>query len=73
MDLMFGTFHDPGHMPERYGIQADVSHNYVVQMVDPLLPRRARKALQDRLRARRLEKQAAPEVQGGEALHHSRA
>ncbi len=54
MDLLFGTFHDPGHMPERYGIRADVSHNYAVQMIDPLLPRRARKALQDRLRTRRL-------------------
>ena len=53
MDLLFGTYHDPGHLPVRYGIPADVSHNYVVQLVDPLLPRGARQRLQRRLRARR--------------------
>lgn len=53
MDLLFGTYHDPGHMPERYGIREDVSHHYVVQLVDPLLPRGARRRMQERLRVRR--------------------
>jgi len=53
MDLMFGTFHDPGHMPRRYGIPEDISHNYFVQILDPLLPARVRKGLQRRLRSTR--------------------
>lgn len=40
MDLLFGTYHDPGHMPERYGIAAKIPHGYVSQLVDPLLPKR---------------------------------
>lgn len=42
MDLLFGTYHDPGRMPERYGIRDDVSHGYVAQLVEPLVPRRRR-------------------------------
>lgn len=38
MDLLFGTFHDPGHMPERYGIKDRISHGYVAQLVEPLWP-----------------------------------
>lgn len=38
MDLIFGTYHDPGHFPERYGIPQRVSHAYVRQLVDPLVP-----------------------------------
>jgi len=53
MDLMFGTYFDPGHMPKNYGIPEDISHNYLVQMVDPVLPREMRKRLQRRLRAER--------------------
>lgn len=53
MDLLFGTYHDPGHMPEAYGIREDVSHDYVVQLVDPLLPRKTRARMQARLRDRR--------------------
>ncbi|MDA1194651.1 MAG: sterol desaturase family protein [Planctomycetota bacterium] len=53
MDLAFGTYYDPGQMPERYGIPDDVSTNYVVQLVDPLLPEPARSRLQERLRAGR--------------------
>ena len=40
MDLLFGTYYDPRHMPERYGIPDTVSHGYVAQMIAPLLPRR---------------------------------
>jgi sterol desaturase/sphingolipid hydroxylase (fatty acid hydroxylase superfamily) len=38
MDLLFGTLHDPGHMPERYGIKDRISHGYVAQLVEPLWP-----------------------------------
>ena len=48
MDLMFGTYHDPGHMPERYGMDQDLPHGYVRQLVDPVVqtvvPRRLREA-----------------------------
>jgi sterol desaturase/sphingolipid hydroxylase (fatty acid hydroxylase superfamily) len=40
MDLLFGTFHDPGRMPERYGIPDRIPHGWLTQMVAPLLPRR---------------------------------
>ena len=39
MDLAFGTFHDPGHFPERYGMGEPVSTAYVAQLLEPLLPR----------------------------------
>lgn len=55
MDLLFGTFYDPGRMPTRYGIPADVSSNYFVQLADPLLPNSTRNRLQARLRSRRAE------------------
>ncbi|MFG0317288.1 MAG: sterol desaturase family protein [Planctomycetota bacterium JB042] len=48
MDVAFGTYHDPGRMPERYGIRDDVSHAWPAQLVDPLLPA----SLRERLRAR---------------------
>lgn len=38
MDLMFGTFYDPRRMPEEYGIEDEVHHNYFRQLLDPLLP-----------------------------------
>ena len=38
MDLAFGTYYDPGHMPERYGIDEPISHRYVAQLVEPLVP-----------------------------------
>ena len=47
MDLAFGTYHDPGRMPERYGIAQRIPHGYVRQLVDPLLPE-ASAALPDR-------------------------
>lgn len=40
MDLLFGTYYDPGEMPRRYGIHERVSHNYFAQLVGPLVPRR---------------------------------
>jgi len=40
MDLMFGTFHDPGRMPERYGIPDRIPHGWLAQMLEPLLPAR---------------------------------
>lgn len=41
MDVLFGTFYDPGRMPERYGIAGDrVPRNYFAQLVYSFLPRR---------------------------------
>lgn len=45
MDLLFGTFYDPGHMPNRYGIKEEVSQNYVRQLTDPLFPKAVRAKL----------------------------
>lgn len=45
MDILFGTYHDPGVMPERYGIPERRSHNYFVQLAQPLAPRWMRRAL----------------------------
>ena len=39
MDIIFGTFHDPRRMPETYGVRDDISHGYVAQLVQPLIPR----------------------------------
>jgi sterol desaturase/sphingolipid hydroxylase (fatty acid hydroxylase superfamily) len=40
MDLLFGTFHDPGHMPERYGIPDRIPHGWSAQMLEPFRRRR---------------------------------
>ena len=49
MDLLFGTFHDPGHMPAQYGIPDRLSHGYFAQLIEPLFPglRRRRPARPD--------------------------
>jgi sterol desaturase/sphingolipid hydroxylase (fatty acid hydroxylase superfamily) len=39
MDLAFGTYHDPGTFPERYGIAESGSHGYVAQLLSPMTPR----------------------------------
>ncbi|MEO0479221.1 MAG: sterol desaturase family protein [Planctomycetota bacterium] len=38
MDLMFGTYHDPGHFPDRYGIENERPAPYLQQIVEPLVP-----------------------------------
>lgn len=38
MDLLFGTFYDPGRMPERYGIAESVPRGFLAQLVAPLVP-----------------------------------
>src|SRR5262245_34238336 len=45
MDLLFGTYCDPGRMPERYGIDEKVAHGYVRHLIDPLLPRKVNDSL----------------------------
>lgn len=45
MDLLFGTYHDPGHMPERVGITEPAPRGYLSQLADPLLPGRLRRRL----------------------------
>ena len=59
MDLLFGTYHDPGHFPERYGTGEAGSHAYAAQLLEPLVPERtarrvrlASRSLVDRLRRR---------------------
>jgi len=48
MDLAFGTYHDPGVMPEQYGIRERVSHDYHRQLLDPFMPKRAKHKTADR-------------------------
>lgn len=43
MDVIFGTYHEPREMPERYGTTEPVSHNYFAQLASPLLPERIRR------------------------------
>lgn len=38
LDVLFGTYHDPGHMPSRHGIPERIPHGWLRQMVQPLLP-----------------------------------
>lgn len=39
MDVIFGTFYDPGVMPERYGIAGEERpRGYLAQLLEPLLP-----------------------------------
>jgi len=40
MDLLFGTFYDPGKFPEKYGVPEKLSHHYLIQMATPFLPRK---------------------------------
>jgi len=60
MDLAFGTYHDPGHMPSRYGIDEPISHRYAAQLLEPLLPSGALERLR---RATRRGAPAVPEQQ----------
>jgi sterol desaturase/sphingolipid hydroxylase (fatty acid hydroxylase superfamily) len=39
MDLLFGTYHDPGRMPQRYGLDEPGSHGFFAQIVRPFVPR----------------------------------
>ena len=39
MDILFGTYYYPGHMPARYGLNQNVPRGYVDQLVLPLVPR----------------------------------
>lgn len=40
MDLLFGTYHDPKHMPAEVGIVEPFARNYVAALAEPLLPRK---------------------------------
>lgn len=39
MDLIFGTYYEPREMPQKYGVSEQVSHNYFVQIISPLIPK----------------------------------
>lgn len=38
MDLLFGTYHDPGRFPERAGIDGEPRRGYIALLLAPLLP-----------------------------------
>lgn len=38
MDIIFGTYYDPGKEPEEYGIPQKVNRSYAAQIIEPLLP-----------------------------------
>ena len=38
MDLIFGTYYDPGKEPEKYGVPRDEPRNYFLQILFPCLP-----------------------------------
>lgn len=42
MDVVFRTYHDPGRLPERVGIDEPYARGYLGAMLEPLLPRRWR-------------------------------
>src|SRR5262249_38358398 len=52
MDLAFGTYHDPGRFPSRYGLGAPVEHAYVSQLAAPLVPAAWRRRWSERWRRR---------------------
>ncbi len=40
LDIIFGTYTCPDHEPQHFGIQEELSKNYIGQLVQPLLPRK---------------------------------
>lgn len=40
MDRLFGTYFDPGHYPERYGVHQRTPRGYLGQLVEPFVPKR---------------------------------
>ncbi|MCB1315386.1 MAG: sterol desaturase family protein [Leptospiraceae bacterium] len=40
MDVLFGTFYDPGRMPDRYGIDDPMPRGYISQLIYPMVPER---------------------------------
>jgi len=51
MDVAFGTFHDPGAYPARYGTVERVPHGYVAQLVGAFAPRAWAERIDERRRA----------------------
>ena len=46
MDLVFGTYHDPGVFPERNGLAEPLAHGYLAQLIEPFKPRRGARPAQ---------------------------
>ncbi|MEQ9362786.1 MAG: sterol desaturase family protein, partial [Leptospirales bacterium] len=45
MDVLFGTFYDPGVMPGRYGVAGEATApGYIRQLLEPLVPQRFRES-----------------------------
>jgi hypothetical protein len=38
--VLFGTWHDPGHMPDRIGLTEPFARSYLGALVEPLVPGR---------------------------------
>lgn len=70
MDLVFGTYHDPGHMPERYGLTQKAPRGYVDQLVLPLLPARLERRWLER---KAHERAPSPRTNTAQGLRESRA
>ena len=43
LDVLFGTWHDPGRMPDRIGLTEPFARSYLGALVEPLLPQRTRR------------------------------
>ena len=38
MDVLFGTYYEPKELPNQYGIPDEIPHNYLRQLIDPIMP-----------------------------------
>ncbi len=61
MDLAFGTYHDPGHDPVRYGTGNANAGGIVRQILDPLVPAGVRSRIASGVRASRMRTQGVRE------------
>lgn len=66
MDVLFGTYYDPGYLPERdrYGIEEPAPATFVGQMIDPVLPRASSSSS-------RRDREPRPQVEATEPVHVS--
>ena len=53
MDIMFGTYHNPGNEPINYGVLKDEPRNYFLQILLPCLPNPLSKKIQNSVTKKR--------------------
>jgi hypothetical protein len=68
MDLAFGTYHDPGHFPERYGLTEPHARSYLGHMFEPLLAGRVRRAFEQLRFGRAFRKRALDSARANRGL-----